>query len=59
MISAFDPTLFRNWAVPVMVPPEPMPATKASMSPPVWAQISGPVVFTWAWALAALANWLT
>ena len=59
MIWAFEPTLFRNCAVPVIVPPEPIPATKASMSPPVCSQISGPVVLTWASALAALANWLT
>ena len=59
MISASEPTLLRNRAVPVMVPPEPMPATSASIRPPVCSQISGPVVFTCASAFASLANWLT
>ena len=45
--------------MPVIVPPEPMPATKASTSPPICSQISGPVVRKWASELASLANWLT
>ena len=32
MTFASEPTLFRKRAMPVMVPPEPMPATKASTS---------------------------
>ena len=32
-------------------------ATKASMRPPVWSQISGPVVWRWISRLAVLSNW--
>ena len=39
-----------------MVPPVPTPATKISILPPVSAQISGPVVISWTWALAEFSN---
>ena len=41
-----------------MVPHVPAPATKWVIRPPVWRQISGPVVFSWASGLAGLAYWL-
>ena len=33
-----------NCETPIRVPVVPMPATKTSISPSVWAKISGPVV---------------
>ncbi len=41
---------------PVMVPPVPTPATSTSTSPPVSAQISGPVVLSWMAGLAGFSN---
>ena len=41
---------------PVIVPPVPIPATKASMSPSVSSQISGPVVFSWMAGFAGFSN---
>ena len=38
----------RNRAVPVIDPHVPAPATKCVIRPAVWAQSSGPVVFSWA-----------
>ena len=35
---------FRYFAAPEIVPPVPIPPTKASRRPPVCSQISGPVV---------------
>ncbi len=48
----------RAMATPARVPPEPTAQMKPSILPPVWAQISGPVVSMWAWRLATLSNWL-
>ena len=48
----------RASATPAMVPPEPTAQMKPSTLPPVWSQISGPVVSTWARRLAVLSNWL-
>jgi len=42
---------------PASVPPEPTAATNPSILPPVWCQISGPVVSKWACRLAVLSNW--
>ena len=42
-----------------MVPPVPMPETNASTWPSVSLMISGPVVASWIFALASLANWRT
>ena len=48
---------FRYPPVPIMVPVVPIAATKWVTRPPVWAQISGPVVSRWAWGLAGLLYW--
>ena len=44
--------------MPVIEPHVPAPATKWVIRPAVCAQISGPVVFSWASGLAGLAYWL-
>ncbi|MNT97981.1 hypothetical protein D3C72_2404460 [compost metagenome] len=59
MILAFEPCDLKYCALPVIVPPEPIPATKASIWPSICSKISGPVVLKWAAVLASLANWLT
>jgi hypothetical protein len=43
---------FSTWPTPVMVPPVPMPETKASISPSVSFQISSAVVRRWISGLA-------
>ena len=48
---------FSTSPTPVMVPPVPMPATKASTSPCVSRQISSAVVRRCASGLAGLSNW--
>ena len=47
---------FSTWPTPVMVPPVPTPATKASTSPSVSFQISSAVVRRWISGLAGFSN---
>ena len=47
---------FSTWPTPVIVPPVPTPATKASTSPSVSRQISSAVVRRWISGLAGLEN---
>jgi len=44
IISHFGLRSFRYLPTPLTVPPEPMPATNASILPSICSQISGPVV---------------
>ncbi len=45
-----------TWPTPVMVPPVPTPATKASIRPCVSFQISSAVVLRWISGFAGLLN---
>ena len=43
--------------MPVTVPPVPTLATRCVIRPSVWAQISGPVVRSWADGFSAFQYW--
>ncbi len=56
-ISVAGETRAKNRDNPVIVPPEPTPATMASTLPSVCFQISGPVLRSCAAGLFGLLNW--